>query len=38
MCKKYTDESLYLEINAKDSNDKVTTYKIPLNMNNNCSK
>ena len=37
-CKKYTDESLYLEINAKDKNDKITTYKIPLNMNNNCPK
>lgn len=37
-CKKYTDESLYLEINAKDQNNKITTYKIPLNMNNNCPK
>ena len=37
-CKKYTDESLYLEINAKDKNDKITTYKIPLSMNNNCPK
>ena len=35
MCKTYTDESLYLEINAKNNN-KITTYKIPLNINNTC--
>ncbi len=34
-CKIYTNESLYLEINALD-NGKNTTYKIPLNLNNNC--
>ena len=37
-CKKYSDDSLYLEINAKDSKDKITTYKIPLSLNNNCPK
>ena len=37
-CKNYNDESLYLEINAKDKNDKTITYKIPLNLNNNCPK
>lgn len=37
-CKHYTNESLYLEISAKDKNNSVTTYKIPLNMNNNCPK
>ena len=37
-CKKYTDDSLYLEINATDSSDKIVTYKIPLNLNNNCPK
>ena len=37
-CKKYTNESLYLEVNATDDNDKVITYNIPLNLNDNCSK
>lgn len=37
-CKKYNDDSLYLEINAKDNNNKITTYKIPLSLNNNCPK
>lgn len=35
-CKRYNDDSLYLEINATDENDKTTSYKIPLNLNNNC--
>ena len=35
-CKNYSNESLYLEINAKDQNNKTITYKIPLNLNNNC--
>ena len=34
-CKNYTDESLYLEIKAVKDN-KTTSYKIPLNLNNNC--
>ena len=34
-CKNYTDDSLYLEIKAVENN-KTTTYKIPLNLNNNC--
>lgn len=37
-CKKYSDDSLFLEISAKDNNDKTTTYKIPLNLNDNCPK
>ena len=37
-CSKYGDESLYLEINAVDSNNKTTTYKIPLKVNENCKK
>ena len=37
-CKKYNDESLFLEINATDKNNKITTYKIPLNLNDNCAK
>ena len=35
-CKNYNNNSLYLEINAKDQNDKTITYKIPLSLNNNC--
>lgn len=31
-CDEYSDNSLYLSINAKDNNDVVTTYKIPLAM------
>lgn len=37
-CSKYGDESLYLEINAVDSNNKTVTYKIPLKVNENCKK
>ena len=36
VCKNYSDDSLYLEINAKDKNNKTTTYKIPLKLNDNC--
>ncbi len=32
-CKYYKENSLYLEINATDYNNKITNYKIPLNMN-----
>lgn len=37
-CNAYGDDSLYLEINATDKNNKTTTYKIPLNLNDNCPK
>ena len=37
-CKSYDNGNLYLEINAKGNNDKVTYYKIPLNINDNCPK
>ena len=37
-CKNYTENSLFLEINAKDKNNKITTYKIPLNIKDNCPK
>ena len=37
-CKYYDNNSLYLEINATDKNNKITTYKIPLELKNNCSK
>ncbi len=35
-CSKYTKDSLYLEINATDNQNKITTYKIPLSLENNC--
>ena len=36
-CKEYTNNSLYLEINATDKNEKITTYKIPLKLNDTCA-
>lgn len=36
-CKDYSENSLYLLINAKDKNDKVTAYKIPLSLKQSCS-
>lgn len=33
-CKEYKENSLYLSINATDFNDKITTYKIPLKLEN----
>lgn len=36
-CKEYTNNSLYLEINATDKNEKITTYKIPLKLNDTCT-
>lgn len=35
-CENYSEDSLYLEINAKDKNNKIITYKIPLSINDNC--
>ena len=35
-CKNYKNNSLYLQIKATDSNNKVTLYQIPLTMTNNC--
>ena len=35
-CSKYTKDSLYLEINATDNQNKITTYRIPLSLENNC--
>ena len=37
-CSKYNNDSLYLEINAIQKDGKTTTYKIPLELNENCSK
>ena len=36
-CKKYSDESLYLDISATKDN-KTVTYKVPLKLENNCNK
>ena len=37
-CKEYSDNSLYLLINATDKSDKTTTYKVPLKIEENCNK
>ncbi len=36
VCKKYETSILQLEIDATDTKDKVTTYKIPLKLSDNC--
>ena len=35
VCKQYTDNSLYLEINAENDGN-ITTFKVPLKIENNC--
>lgn len=35
-CKNYKNNSLYLQIKATDSNNKVTLYQVPLTMTSNC--
>jgi transcriptional regulator with XRE-family HTH domain len=37
-CKEFTDNTLYLEINATDDLSKITTYKIPIELSKECSK
>ena len=37
VCKDYSNDTLFLEINATNENDITTTYKIPLSLNNNCN-
>ena len=37
VCKDYSNDTLFLEINATNENDIITTYKIPLSLNNNCN-
>ncbi len=37
-CKKYSNESLFLMINATSNNGETTTYKIPLSLNDTCEK
>ena len=36
VCKNYTKDSLYLEIEAQDEEDEITTYKIPLSLKSEC--
>lgn len=36
-CKEYNEDSLFLLINAKDKENKITTYKIPLKLENSCT-
>ena len=36
LCKNYTDENLYIRINATEENGKTVTYKIPLSLNDTC--
>lgn len=36
ICKEYKENNLYLEINATTKENKITTYKIPLKLNNDC--
>ena len=35
-CKKYSEDSLYLAINATEKNEKTTTYNIPLKLDKTC--
>ena len=36
ICKNYTENSLYLEIECTNDNDTITKYKVPLLMNDDC--
>lgn len=35
-CREYSENSLYLSINAQDKSGKITTYKIPLSLEQSC--
>lgn len=37
VCKDYSKENLYLEINATDTSGKITTYKVPLSLDESCT-
>ena len=37
-CKMFASSLLYMEINAIDKNDKITTYQIPINLEDNCNE
>ena len=36
VCKDFSKENLYLEINATDTNSRITTYKVPLSLDASC--
>ncbi len=36
ICKKYNNHSLYLKVNATNDNEKITSYKIPIKVSDNC--
>ena len=36
ICREYSNNSLFLEIKAQDSQGKTTAYKVPLSLKNNC--
>lgn len=36
VCKKYSENSLYLEIDALTKNESIITYKVPLKIEDNC--
>ena len=38
ICKEYSDNTLQLELEAYDSYDRITTYRIPLKLNDNCKQ
>lgn len=38
VCNEFNENSLYLIINATDKNNKITHYKIPLSLKENCNK
>ena len=37
VCKDFSENNLFLEINATNKNNKTTSYKIPLSLNEKCS-
>ena len=37
-CKDYTSHSLYFLISATNTSDEITTYKVPLSLEDNCKK
>lgn len=37
VCREYSENSLFLMVNAKDADDVITTYKIPLSIREDCN-
>ena len=37
-CKMFSSSLLYMEIQAIDKHDKITTYQIPINLEDNCKQ